>query len=69
MNYFAVIISSKIIYDGVQKRRSWADDSKQSEGKTYESESGGNDSDASIEDHRVTGEIFFDISPKGLKDD
>ncbi|KAI4487161.1 PREDICTED: girdin isoform X1 [Polistes canadensis] len=38
-----------------KKRRSWADDSKQSEAKTYESESGGNDSDASIEDHRVTG--------------
>ncbi|XP_047355812.1 protein Daple [Vespa velutina] len=40
-----------------KKRRSWADDTKQSEGKTYESESGGNDSDASIEDHRVTGSI------------
>ncbi|XP_015438063.1 PREDICTED: girdin isoform X1 [Dufourea novaeangliae] len=34
-----------------KNRRSWAEDSKHSEGKTYESESGGNDSDASTEDH------------------
>ncbi|XP_076661314.1 protein girdin [Halictus rubicundus] len=34
-----------------KNRRSWAEDSKNSEGKTYESESGGNDSDASTEDH------------------
>ena len=38
-----------------KNRRSWAEDSKHSEGKTYESESGGNDSDASTEDHRLTG--------------
>ncbi|XP_076244739.1 protein girdin [Calliopsis andreniformis] len=38
-----------------KNRRSWAEDSKSTEGKTYESESGGNDSDASTEDHRLTG--------------
>ncbi|XP_043277074.1 girdin isoform X2 [Venturia canescens] len=40
----------------LKNRRSWADDSKQLEsGKIYETESGSNDSDASIDDHRVTG--------------
>ncbi|XP_046424921.1 girdin isoform X1 [Neodiprion fabricii] len=35
-----------------KNRRSWAEDTKQLDGKTYESESGGNDSDASAEDIR-----------------
>ncbi|XP_012258487.2 girdin isoform X3 [Athalia rosae] len=39
-----------------KNRRSWAEDTKQMEGKTYESESGGNDSDASIDDVRPTRE-------------
>lgn len=38
-----------------QNRRSWTEDFKNSEGKPYESESGGNDSDASTEDHRLAG--------------
>ncbi|PBC30805.1 Protein Daple [Apis cerana cerana] len=46
-----------------KNRRSWAEDSKHSEGKTYESESGGNDSDASTEDHRIAG------STRGLGSD
>ncbi|XP_012350202.1 LOW QUALITY PROTEIN: protein Daple [Apis florea] len=46
-----------------KNRRSWAEDSKHSEGKTYESESGGNDSDASTEDHRIAG------SARGLGSD
>ncbi|XP_017886714.1 girdin isoform X3 [Ceratina calcarata] len=46
-----------------KNRRSWADDSKQSEGKPYESESGGNDSDASTEDQRLAG------STRGLGSD
>ncbi|XP_076749877.1 protein girdin [Xylocopa sonorina] len=46
-----------------KNRRSWAEDSKHSEGKAYESESGGNDSDASTEDHRLAG------STRGLGSD
>nr|XP_012146107.1 PREDICTED: daple-like protein isoform X1 [Megachile rotundata] len=46
-----------------KNRRSWAEDSKHSEGKIYESESGGNDSDASTEDHRLAG------STRGLGSD
>ncbi|XP_050587034.1 protein Daple isoform X1 [Bombus affinis] len=38
-----------------KNRRSWTEDFKNSEGKPYESESGGNDSDASTEDHRLAG--------------
>ncbi|XP_015585133.1 girdin [Cephus cinctus] len=37
-----------------KNRRSWAEDVKPVEGKTYESESGGNDSDASVDDHHLT---------------
>ncbi|XP_011298631.1 girdin [Fopius arisanus] len=39
-----------------KNRQSWADESKQSDGKLYESESGGNDSDVSGEDRRVATE-------------
>lgn len=39
-----------------QNRRSWAEDSKQSESKTSDSESECNDSDASMDDHRVKKE-------------
>ncbi|CAK9824149.1 CCDC88A [Anthophora retusa] len=46
-----------------KNRRSWAEDSKHSEGKTYESESGGNDSDVSTEEHRLAG------STRGLGSD
>ncbi|XP_029042151.1 girdin [Osmia bicornis bicornis] len=46
-----------------KNRRSWAEDSKHSEGKIYESESGGNDSDGSTEDHRLAG------SARGLGSD
>ncbi|KAG7203145.1 hypothetical protein KM043_010265 [Ampulex compressa] len=48
-----------------KNRRSWAESSKQSESKTYESESGGNDSDASTEDHRLAGST----SSRGLTSD
>ncbi|XP_023290740.1 girdin isoform X2 [Orussus abietinus] len=37
-----------------KNRRSWAEDSKQSDGKPDESESGGNDSDASNDDHNLS---------------
>ncbi|KAK9297248.1 hypothetical protein QLX08_008977 [Tetragonisca angustula] len=46
-----------------KNRRSWVEDSKHSEGKAYESESGGNDSDASTEDQRLAG------STRGLGSD
>lgn len=42
----------KFVY---QNRRSWAEDSKQSDSKTYESDTGGNDSDASTDDYRLPG--------------
>ncbi|KAL0118170.1 hypothetical protein PUN28_009084 [Cardiocondyla obscurior] len=38
-----------------KNRRSWAEDSKQSDSKTYESDTGGNDSDASTDDYRLPG--------------
>ncbi|XP_020278757.1 protein Daple isoform X2 [Pseudomyrmex gracilis] len=38
-----------------KNRRSWAEDSKQLDSKTYESDTGGNDSDASAEDYRLPG--------------
>ncbi|XP_018393533.1 PREDICTED: girdin [Cyphomyrmex costatus] len=38
-----------------KNRRSWAEDSKQSDSKTYESDTCGNDSDASIDDYRLPG--------------
>ncbi|XP_076638848.1 protein girdin isoform X2 [Colletes latitarsis] len=48
-----------------KNRRSWAEDSKHSEGKTYESESGGNDSDASTED-RLPGSTSRDLGSDAL---
>ncbi|XP_054016628.1 girdin isoform X2 [Hylaeus anthracinus] len=48
-----------------KNRRSWAEDSKHSEGKTYESESGGNDSDASTED-RLAGSASRDLGSDAL---
>ncbi|XP_014471208.1 PREDICTED: girdin isoform X2 [Dinoponera quadriceps] len=38
-----------------KNRRSWAEDSKQSDSKTYESDTAGNDSDASTDDYRLPG--------------
>ncbi|XP_032664261.1 girdin [Odontomachus brunneus] len=38
-----------------KNRRSWAEDSKQSDCKTYESDTAGNDSDASTDDYRLPG--------------
>ncbi|XP_076181138.1 protein girdin isoform X2 [Ptiloglossa arizonensis] len=48
-----------------KNRRSWAEDSKHSEGKTYESESGGNDSDASTED-RLAGSASRSLGSDAL---
>ncbi|XP_072753256.1 uncharacterized protein Girdin [Anoplolepis gracilipes] len=38
-----------------KNRRSWAEDPKQSDSKTYESDTGWNDSDASTDDYRLPG--------------
>ncbi|XP_044017516.1 protein Daple isoform X2 [Aphidius gifuensis] len=43
----------KKVSDILKNRQSWADDSKQSDGK---SESGGNDSDVSVDDHRAAAD-------------
>ncbi|XP_051166692.1 girdin [Leptopilina boulardi] len=49
-----------------KNRRSWAEDSKQPEGKPCESESGGNDSDASADDQRLTGTRESDLNSDPL---